>query len=156
MSSSNNVDRIYKIGYIEEGIVLDHLPPKTALKIISVLGLKDTSKGLITLALNLDTSKHPSGKKDLIKIERKMLTEDELNKVALIAPDAVVNIIKNSKVVKKFKVQIPAVIEKAVKCGNPNCITQLTPGLSRFYKDGEKLRCAYCEKNFDLDEIGIL
>lgn len=148
-------DRSYKIGYIEEGIVIDHLPPKSALKIVKVLGLKNTSSGLVMIGMNLETKKHPSGRKDLIKIEKKSLTEEELNKIALISSDAIVNIIKNSKIVKKLNVRIPDLIEGAIKCGNPNCITNLTPGLSKFSKDGKMLKCHYCEKSFELSEINI-
>lgn len=158
MPNETKPDRHYKIGYIREGIVMDHLPPKTAIKILTVLGLKETTHGLVTMAMNLDTKKNVSGKKDLVKIERKTLTKEELNKVALIAPNAVVNIIRDSRVVKKLIVEIPDIIENVIKCNNPNCITQSTGGLSKFIKekDGEKLKCHYCEKSFGLDEIGLL
>ncbi len=150
-----DAERAYKIGYIREGIVIDHLPPKTALKIVDVLGLSRTSTGLLSLGINLDTKKHPSGKKDLIKIERKTLSENELNKVALIAPEAVVNIIKNSRISRKFKVELPDTIERVIKCGNPNCITH-NADVSRFTKDNEKMKCHYCEKSFELKELELL
>ena len=152
---AKDVERAYKIGYIREGIVIDHLPPKTALKIVDVLGLSRTSTGLLSLGINLDTKKHASGKKDLIKIERKTLSENELNKIALIAPDAVVNIIKNSRIIRKFKVELPDVIENVIKCGNPNCITHAAD-VSKFTKDKEKLKCHYCEKSFELKELELL
>lgn len=149
------MERAHKVGFIENGIAIDHLPQNTALKIISVLGLKDERKALITLAINLDTKKQASGKKDLVKIENKMLSDRELDKVAIIAPNATVNIIRNGEVVKKLKIKIPDVIEKAIKCGNPACITHVE-NASRFIKHKDKLKCYYCEKVFALNEIELL
>lgn len=56
-------------------------------------------------------------------IALKWLDPEELNKIALIAPNATINIVKNAEVVEKQKVTLPEIIEGIVYCTNPNCIS---------------------------------
>ena len=89
------------------------------------------------------------GKKGIIKVSNKFFQADEINKIALVAPNATLIIIKNFKVSEKKKVQVPDIVEKIVKCFNPNCITNNENVPSKFTvidKNELKLRCHYCEK----------
>jgi len=108
------------ISAIKDGTVIDHIPSNVTLKVVDILDLKGI-RGIISIATNL-TSK-TMGKKGLVKISGKDLTKEEVDKIALIAPNASVNIINNYDVKKKIKVTIPLVINKIIKCSNPNCIT---------------------------------
>lgn len=147
--------RAYKVYAIEHGTVIDHIPGGSALKIIDILGIKN--QGILTIGMNFLSKK--LGKKDVIKIENKELSQNEVNKLALIAPTATINIIKKQKVVKKINAQIPDVIEGIVKCSNPNCITNKEGAKTKFFvlqKKPVKLRCNYCERCMKAEDVVLL
>lgn len=145
------------ISAIKDGTVVDHIPNNAALKLVDILDLKGV-RGMISIATNL-TSK-TMGKKGIIKISGKDLTKEEVDKIALIAPHATVNIIKNYDVKQKIKVTIPQVINKIIKCSNPNCITNNEKNvITKFCvlnKDPLEVRCHYCERNMEKEDISLL
>jgi len=99
------------------------------------------------------------GKKGIIKIGGKDLTKEETDKIALIAPDATVNIIQNYDVKKKIKVAIPLTVNKIIKCSNPNCITNNEKVMTKFdvlNKVPLKVRCHYCERYMAKEDITLL
>ena len=148
-------DQKIRIDPIKNGTSLDHLSPGTALEVMKVLGLHDT--GIVTLAMHLESKKF--GYKDIIKIENKELTQDEINKITLICPHASISIIKDFKVAKKFEVKLPKIIEGSVKCKNPKCITNIEPVKTKFYithKSPLKLLCHYCERHMKKEDIGLI
>ncbi|MBD3204397.1 aspartate carbamoyltransferase regulatory subunit [Candidatus Woesearchaeota archaeon] len=140
--------RAYRVYAIEKGTVIDHIPAGKALKVVEILKLDQFNK-IVTVGMNLESKKLV--RKDIVKIENKNLSKQELNKIALIAPKVTINIIKNHKVDEKFKIEIPDFMENLVICPNPNCISRNEPTSSKFYKTKEKpltLKCHYCEKGF--------
>jgi len=144
------------ISAIKDGSVIDHIPSNAALKVVDILDLKGI-RGMISIATNL--SSKTMGKKGIIKISGKDLTKEEVDKIALIAPNATVNIIKNYDVKQKIKVAIPSTINKIIKCSNPNCITNNENVVTKFYvlnKDPLKVRCNYCERNMEKEDISLL
>jgi len=145
------------ISAIKDGSVIDHIPSNAALKVVDILDLRGI-RGIISIATNL--SSKTIGKKGLIKISGKDLTQEEVNKISLIAPYATVNIIKNYDVKQKIKVAIPSIINKIIKCSNPNCITNNEKNVTtKFYvlhKDPLKVRCNYCERNMEKEDISLL
>lgn len=144
------------VSAIKEGTVIDHIPSNATLKVVDILDLKGV-KSIISIATNL-TSK-AMGKKGIIKIGGKNLTKEEVDKIALIAPNATVNIIKNYEVKQKIKVAIPDTINKIIKCSNPNCVTNNEKVTTKFYvlnKDPLKVKCNYCERNMDKEDISLL
>jgi aspartate carbamoyltransferase regulatory subunit len=146
------MERKLKVDAIKEGTVIDHIPRAKALDVIKILKLKE--EDIITIGINFSSKK--LGRKDIIKIENKELTEEEVNKIALIAPDATLNIIKDYNVVKKIEIKLPEILEGIIKCPNPNCISNNEKVISRFFVISEKpvkVRCAYCERIFTSDEI---
>lgn len=154
----NKKDRPYKVFKIKEGVVIDHIPSGKALQVVNVLGLlKNLGEGMITLGMNLESRK--MGKKDIVKIEKKELTRDELNKIALIAPNASVNIIKDEVVAEKVQIKIPERFVKLIKCPNPNCITRNYDMKSVFTTESReplKVKCHYCERVFDREEVELV
>ena len=146
--------RAFKVFTIKNGTVIDHIKAGQALKIIKILKLYENDK-IVTVGLNFPSK--TSKFKDLIKVEERELNPDEANRVAILAPQATINIIRNFEIVKKFKVQIPDQVEKIIICPNPKCITNNEPMKTVFSvtvnKDQTKLRCKYCEKTFDQEEI---
>ncbi len=140
---------------IKEGTVIDHIPAGRALVVLKILNITGREGYKISVLMNTDSEK--LGKKDLVKIENRYLTSGEVNKIALIAPNATINIIKNYEVVEKYKVQLPDKITNVVKCSNPNCITNtnepVKPKFKVVNKNPVELRCLYCNKITDENDI---
>ncbi len=135
------------VSALENGTVLDHIPSEQVYRALDILNLKGV-ENRITIGINL-TSRH-LGKKGIIKIADKFFADEELNRLALIAPNATVNIIRDFKVVEKRKLTMPQEVEGVARCMNPRCITNHQPIRTRFttvVRDGEVLLlCRYCEK----------
>lgn len=138
------------VSALENGTVLDHIPAENVYKALDILELRGL-ESQITIGINLNSKLY--GKKGIIKIADKFFRDEELNKLALIAPDATVNIIRGFQVVEKRKLEMPAEVEGIARCMNPKCITNHQPIKTRFttVKKGNEilLHCHYCEKNSD-------
>ena len=145
-----------KVSAIREGTVIDHIPAKNLFKVISILGL-DQSKNQITFGTNLDSKK--LGAKAIIKVSDRFFEDQEINKIALIAPHAKLNIIKDYEVVEKKVVETPGTIKGIVKCFNPKCITnneKVTTCFKVVQKEPLALKCRYCEKITSEDQIRMV
>ncbi|HAZ28878.1 MAG TPA: aspartate carbamoyltransferase regulatory subunit [Candidatus Magasanikbacteria bacterium] len=146
--------RAYKVFAIKDGTVIDHIPSGKAFALIELLGLHK-SDSIVTMGTHFRSKK--IGKKDIVKIEHKELSPEEVNQVSLIAPSASINIIRNFKVAKKFIITIPPVFKDIITCPNPKCITNSESAPSKFYskmKNGHlALRCHYCEKIYMQEEL---
>ena len=142
------------VSALENGTVLDHIPAENVYKALDILNLKGI-ENQITIGINL-TSKF-FGKKGIIKIENKFFEDEELNKLALLAPEATVNVIRDFKVVEKKKVELPKEITGIAKCMNPKCVTNHQPITTKFtvnVKGNEtSLLCHYCEKISDTKKV---
>ncbi len=136
---------------ISNGTVLDHLPPFTALKVLKILGF--SYDNATTIAINTESSK--LGKKDLIFIDSMVLEKEDIEKIALIARGATINIIKNSEVERKEKIVLPEKAEGIISCFNPNCITNFEHIPTRFYirENPLQAKCHYCEKTMSEEDI---
>lgn len=137
-----------KIQPIRNGTVIDHISPGVALKVLRIMGLPtEGTRSVISVAINV-TSPKTGGQKDVVKIEDREIDPREVNKIALIAPKATINIIRNYEVTKKQVVQLPKEIVGIAKCENPSCISNTSePIQTRFVvlkKDPPQLQCAYC------------
>lgn len=144
------------VNAIKDGTVIDHIPAKDLFNVIRILGL-ESSQNQITFGTNLDSKK--LGKKSIVKIENKFFEKGEINKIALVAPEANLNIIKNYKVDKKMKVEVPNEIIGIVKCFNPKCVTnheKITTKFTIVSKNEVALKCQYCEKITDKAHFEIL
>jgi len=141
------VERELRVSKIAEGTVIDHIDAGRALHVLRILGLTG-SEGL-TIAVVMNVPSRKLGKKDIVKVEGVALRGDQVSKIALIAPSATINVIKNYEVVEKVKVSIPPVVEGLLRCANPNCITNQPgePVRTRFKVLSVRplrLRCEYC------------
>ena len=135
----------YKVTALRRGTVIDHLPQGMALKALKILG--SMGEGVVTIGLNLDSPTW--GKKDIVKIESRELTESEFAKIALLGPHTSISIIRDYKVIDKHPVSIPDEIRGVVGCQNPNCITNHDPVRTHFHvesKEPLRMRCQYCER----------
>ncbi len=144
------------VSAIENGTVIDHIPAKDLFNVIRILDLEN-SENQITFGSNLESKK--LGKKAIVKIENKFFKQEEINKIALVAPEANLNIIKDYQVVEKMKVEVPNEINGIVKCFNPKCITNFEKVKTKFTvasKNPVSLKCVYCEKITDKDHFEII
>ena len=145
-----------KIKAIENGTVIDHITANKSLHILKILGLPDSETRNVTIAMNVSSAE--IGRKDILKIENRELDHKELNQVALIAPKATINIIRNYEPVKKDKIILPDKITSIIKCTNPKCITNyenepITPIFNVINKYPPVVRCHYCEKLIKTEDI---
>lgn len=148
-------DKRLSVSAIKNGTVIDHIPAEVLFKVVSILKL-DTVENMITIGNNLESDK--LGKKGIIKLSEVFFHDSEINKIALVAPCAKLNIIRNYEVADKKVVQIPDEIVGIVKCVNPKCITNNEVVTTRFVvvsKSEVTLKCHYCEKITDRENIQI-
>jgi aspartate carbamoyltransferase regulatory subunit len=137
-----------KVRPIKNGTVIDHITAGQALNVLKILEISGTSDAVVSVVMNVGSGKLE--KKDIVKVENRELREEEVNRIALIAPAATINIIRNYKVMEKSKVDLPNEIIGVVRCQNPSCISNTSePIKSRMVvkaKNPVLLRCIYCEQ----------
>jgi len=132
------------ISPIKNGTVIDHITPGEGLTVLRILGIRDGTNVTVIVASNVPSSR--GGRKDMVKIENRELLKDEVDKIALVAPDATISIIRNFKVSVKKAVEVPLKIVGVIKCPNPNCITNTKePVQSKFVVHPRGFRCQYCD-----------
>ena len=144
-----------KVKKIKDGTVIDHIKAGKGKKVLDILGVGNGFSQTTALLMNVPSKR--IGKKDIVKIENKTLKKDEVDKIALIAPHATWNVVKDFKVINKSKIELPDTLEGILICPNPKCVTNMNePVKSKFKveeKEPVKLRCFYCERLFGLEDV---
>ena len=138
------------------GTVIDHIPADKLFAVVNILNIAEM-KSNVTIGNNLDSKK--LGKKGLIKIADRFFSDEEVSKISVVAPNVVLNTIRDYKVVEKREVRMPDELHNIIKCNNLNCITNNEPMATHFYvanRDTHTLKCRYCEKEVSLDKIKLL
>lgn len=145
------------VAALEHGTVIDHIPSQAVFKAVKVLGLEETPHA-VTVGMNLESKR--LGKKGIIKVSNIEYDNDTLNRIALIAPTAVVNVIRDYKVVEKHPVALPDTIIGIVRCANPKCITNNEPMKTKFdvisREPSTVIRCRYCNHSVAGEDAKIL
>jgi aspartate carbamoyltransferase regulatory subunit len=144
-----------KIPAIKDGTVIDHIPSRQTFRIMRLLDPQEFEHP-ISVTLNLDSKK--MGKKGVIKIEDRFLTKKEVNKIALLAPNATVSIIKDYGIKEKIEVKIPRELEGIINCSNPMCVTNREDVVTKFKvirEDPLEAKCQYCERVYGKDDLEI-
>ena len=147
--------RELQVAALENGTAIDHIPPSQLFKVAKLLGLENMDN-TITIGNNFQSKK--MGCKGVIKISNKFFEEDEINRIALIVPKVILNIIRDYEVVEKKTVTLPDELVGLVKCNNPKCITNNEPMPSRFEvidKEKGTIKCRYCERKINKEDIII-
>ena len=147
-----------KVSAIRNGTVIDHIPAKVVYQVFGILNL-DRTDNQVYFGTNLDSKKY--GKKGIIKISGKYFEEEEISKVALVAPMATLIEIKDYEVIKKENVHLPDRVSHIVKCINPKCVTNNQNVTTHFkvttdHKAEMKLFCEYCEKTMAQNNLEFL
>lgn len=149
-------DKKLQVSALKDGTVIDHIPADSLFKVLPILRLEKI-EGMMTFGTNLLSKK--LGKKAIIKLSDVFFKDKDINRIALIAPEAMLNIIRDYQVVEKKVVQLPDEVTGIVKCVNPKCITNHENVPTRFYildKKSMKLKCHFCEKMTDKEHMEIL
>jgi aspartate carbamoyltransferase regulatory subunit len=135
-----------RVSKIKNGTVIDHITGGHALDVVKILGITGHRSGVVSIAMNVPSKR--LGVKDIVKVEGRILAASEVDKIALLAPHATINIVKDYKVVEKKRVKLPEAVKGVVKCDNPSCISNSSePVQSKFYVEKEeplRLKCHYC------------
>ncbi len=150
---SNQTKKEMAVAALRNGIVIDHIPCVSLFKVVNILGIEQMDNS-VTIGNNLGSKS--MGKKGLIKIAEVELPKETLNRIAVIAPNAVINIIKDYEVVEKHKVTIPEDLVDIVRCNNPKCISNNEPMATHFHvidKENNVLKCRYCERTVTHNEV---
>lgn len=145
-----------QVAALENGTAIDHIPTEAVFKVVSLLQLQKLNNR-ITIGNNLKSNK--MGAKGLIKVADKFFKENEINRIALVAPNVKLNIIRDFEVVEKKQVVLPDEIIEIVKCNNPKCISNNEPMKTRFHvidKERVELQCHYCEIKIKKEDIELL
>jgi aspartate carbamoyltransferase regulatory subunit len=132
------------VSKIENGTVIDHVSAGQALNVLAILGIDGLGDDVLSIGMNVPSDR--LGRKDVVKIEGRELSQSELDVLSLIAPAATINIIRNYDVVDKHRVERPAEVTGVLQCPNHNCIsTEDEPVASRFDVLDDGVRCEYCD-----------
>jgi aspartate carbamoyltransferase regulatory subunit len=149
-------DKELRVSKIKDGTVIDHINGGYALEVVKILGITGREKGVMTITINVPSKRLQV--KDIVKIEGRALNSQEVNRIALVAPHATINIIRDYNVVEKLEVKLPKVIEAIIRCANPACISNSNePATVKFYVESEEpllLKCHYC--GYVLEKADVL
>ena len=153
---NENNKQALQVSALCNGTVIDHIPADKLFAVVNLLEISTMSNN-VTIGFNLESKK--LGKKGLIKISDRFFTDDEINKISVVAPNVVLNTIRDYNVVEKREVKMPDEIHNIIRCNNLNCITNNEPMETHFYvanRETHTLKCRYCEKEVSLDDITLL
>jgi len=148
--------RTLRVSKIRNGTVIDHITKGRAMDVVKILGIDGSSSRVVTIAMNVPSEK--LGVKDMVKVEGRELNPEEVDRIALIAPNATINIVRNYRVVEKQTVKLPSVVYGIIRCIKPSCISneKSEPVKPIFYvkkHDPLRLRCHYCGNIMEEQDI---
>jgi aspartate carbamoyltransferase regulatory subunit len=140
---------------IENGTVIDHITPGKGHLVVKILRLGPDAQ--YYLAQNVPSVR--MGRKDLVKIADRYPTEHELNTIALIAPKATIDRVKDWTLYGKFQVKVPSDVMDVIRCPNGFCITNHEKGMHTEFTlietDAQEpvLQCSFCECLVEFAEV---
>ncbi|MBR3733812.1 MAG: aspartate carbamoyltransferase regulatory subunit [Bacteroidaceae bacterium] len=143
------------VSALENGTVIDHIPCERTNDVLTLLKLNSVSS-TVMIGINLESKK--MGRKTIIKVADKFFSDDELNKLSVIAPDVTLCIIRNYEVVEKKEVRMPEELRDIVRCANPKCITNNEPMHTVFHVINQQrgiMKCHYCEKEQQIKDAKL-
>ena len=143
------------VAAIENGTVIDHIPAEKTFQVMNLLELQNLSTP-VTIGYNFSSSK--VGCKGIIKVSDKFFTDDEISRLSVVAPNIILNIIRDYEVVEKKQVITTDQLRGIVKCNNPKCITNNEPVSTIFNvvdKEAGTLKCHYCDKEQQMENVEL-
>ena len=141
------MDEELKVSKIKNGTVIDHITAGMAPAVLRILGIERGCSDTVIVAMNVKS--HRLGLKDMVKVENRALAAETVKKIAIVAPQATVNIIRDMKVTEKIHVELPEELIGIIRCPNRNCITNSTERVVPYLRVESRgplvMRCYYCE-----------
>lgn len=138
-------DHELRISKIRDGTVIDHVSAGQALNVLAILRIDGSEGEEVSVGMNVPSDR--LGRKDVVKVEGRELSQDEVDVLSLIAPDATINIVREYEVAEKHRVERPSSVDGVLECPNAGCITTADePVTSRFDVLDDAVRCVYCER----------
>jgi len=136
------VSELMEVRRVRDGVVIDHLPAGTALEVLKLLKLGEGAR--VVVLMNVESSK--LGRKDVVKVEGRRLSNDELVALSLLAPGATVNTVEEYRVVSKVRATPPEEVRGFLRCPNLTCITnqEREPIKTVFRRRSERPLSYYC------------
>ena len=153
---NENNKHAMQVSALCNGTVIDHIPADKLFAVVTLLDIP-SMKSNVTIGYNLDSKM--IGKKGLIKISDSFFPEDDLSKISVVAPNVVINTIRDYKVVEKRELKLPDELHDIIKCNNLNCVTNNEPMATHFYVSNREegtLKCRYCEKEVNINNVELL
>lgn len=148
-------DQELRVSKIRSGTVIDHITGGESIHVLSILGIVGGGGETVSIVMNVDSDR--LGKKDIVKVENRELSQDEVDVLSLIAPAASINIIRDYEVVEKRRVARPDEVVGVLSCPNPQCITtEDEPVETRFEVVDDGVRCCYCDTMVHEDIADLL
>jgi aspartate carbamoyltransferase regulatory subunit len=136
-------DTELRVSKIRNGTVIDHVTGGQALNVLTILGIDGSAGEQVSVGMNVPSGR--LGRKDVVKVEDRELSQSEVDVLSLIAPEATINIIRDYEVVEKLRVERPEEVTGILACPNTTCITSGgEPVESRFAVLSDGVRCGYC------------
>ncbi len=152
---------------IENGTVIDHIPKGKGIVVMRILRVDCNTE--CYLLQNVESKK--LGRKDIVKIVGRYPSKEEVDDIAIVAPTATINYVKNWGIFDKYRVKLPEKIEGLIKCPNNLCITNHERGMKTVFKVYQfknellknlygdvLLQCSYCDtlvKHENIEELLI-
>lgn len=141
---------------IPDGSVIDHIAAGKALSVLRLLG--NPQENGFTIAMVMNVNSHKMGRKDIVKVEGMEISQEQVQRLALIAPRASVNIVRSYRVVAKRNAVPPRVLHGILSCTTPTCVSVIEKGSapSIFFISGRsplRYRCKYCGREIAEKEI---
>jgi len=137
-------DRELRVSKIQNGTVIDHITGGQSLNVLAIVGIDGTGGESVSVAMNVPSDR--LGKKDIVKVEGRELSQEEVDVLSLIAPAASINIVRDYEVIDKRRVTRPDRVVGVLECPNRNCIsTEDEPVESAFAVLDDGVRCEYCD-----------
>ena len=152
--NTNKTER--QVAAIKNGTVIDHIPAEKTYEVVNLLELQKLENP-VTIGYNYPSKK--IGKKGIIKVSEKFFTDEEISRLSVVAPNVVLNVIKDYEVVEKKTVETPDELRGIVRCNNPKCITNNEPMSTVFNVVDKKrgiLKCHYCDKEQYIDKVELV
>lgn len=153
---NENNKHALQVSALCNGTVIDHIPANKLFAVVNLLNIPAMGNN-VTIGYNLDSKK--LGKKGLIKISDRFFSDDEVSKISVVAPNVVLNTIRDYKVVEKRELRMPEELHNIIKCSNLNCITNNEPMPTHFTvanRASGTLKCRYCEKELNINNAELL
>jgi aspartate carbamoyltransferase regulatory subunit len=140
---------------IRNGTVIDHIEPGHALDVLRILAINGKRGEIVSAVMNVESKRH--GRKDIVKIDNRELKPEEVDKIALIAPKATINIVREYEVVSKKRVELPQTIKGIIRCNNPSCVVNAREPVTSEFKvevpEPLRIRCHYCGRIMGKEDV---